>query len=264
MAISNTSYASVGQVQRLHAKRPLETVSRAMGAHVPTSLSPKLLAKDVKTDVVASIPFDALFGSQEYRRGEITAKEYVAKTLSTSVSSIAWTVGGAMMGALLAPVGLPAVAVGIAGFATGLVATEVWNRTVGDDITKSLESVIPEAVAEPVAEVFTKAIANPLYDAVWKPLTETLKPAFRWAMQNKVTAGAALGGLALLFPKAAKAIGPEVLTMAGGTVAGIAFTGKVLDPILPPVEDAPRKAPVKAAQASGVGQAAGIHFARVS
>jgi len=261
MAISNATYASAGQVQRLHAQRPLETVSRAMGAHVPTSVSPKMLMKDVKTDVVASIPFDALFMSQEYRRGEVTAKEYVANTLSTSVSSVAWTVGGAAMGALLAPVGVPALLVGIAGFASGLVATEIWNRTVGGDITKAIESVIPEALAEPVAQVFTKAIANPLYDAVWKPLTEALTPAFRWAMKNKVTAGAALGGLALVFPKAAAAIGPTALTMAGGTVAGIAFTGKVLDPILPPVEE--KKAAPAKAKAAGVGQAAGIHFAKV-
>jgi hypothetical protein len=261
MAISNATYASAGQVQRLRSNRPLETVSRAMGIHVPTSLSPAKLAMDVKTDVVASIPFDALFTSQEYRRGELTAKEYVAKTLSTSVSSVAWTVGGAMMGALLAPAGLPALMVGIAGFATGLVATTIWDRTVGKPITEALETVIPEALAEPVAEVFTKAIANPLYDAVWKPLTEVVKPAFRWAMQNKVTAGAALGGLALLFPKAAKAIAPEVLTMAGGMAAGIAFTGKVIDPILPPADEK-AEAPAKAAKASGAGQAAGLHFAR--
>ncbi len=262
MAISNATYAKAGQVQRLQPQRPPSTVSRAMGIHVPTSLSPKVLAQDIKADVVASIPFDALFTSQEYRRGEVTAKEYVAKTLSTSISSIAWTGGGALMGALLAPVGLPALAVGIAGFATGMVATEIWNRTIGQHVTKTLESVIPEGLAETAAEVFTKAIANPLYDAVWKPLTETLSPVFRWAMQNKVTAGATLGGLALLFPKAAKAIAPEVLTMAGGTAVGIAFTGKVLDPILPPVEETPAAAPAKTAKASGAGQRAGIHFAR--
>ena len=225
MAISNinqspSSFAKAGQAHRLQANRPLDTVSRAMGMHVPTSLSPKVLVQDMKTDVVASIPFDALFTSQEYRRGELTAKEYVAKTLSTSISSIAWTGGGALMGALLAPVGLPALAVGIAGFATGLVATEIWNRTIGQDVTKAIESVIPEGLAETAAEIFTKAIANPLYDAVWKPLTETLKPVFSWAMQNKITAGAALGGLALIFPKAAKAIAPAVHTMAGGMAAG--------------------------------------------
>lgn len=258
MAISNASYASAGQVQRLHAKRPLETVSRVVGAHAPQRLSPAVLAKDVKTGVVSSIPFDALFSSQEYRRGELSAKQYVAKTLSTSISAAAWTVGGALMGAVLAPVGLPAIAVGIAGFATGLVANEVWNRTAGKHVTEALESVVPEALAEPVAEVFTKAIANPLYDAVWKPLTEAVSPVFRWAMQNKLTAGAALGGLALVFPNAARAIGPEILTMTAGTAAGLAFTGKVLDPMLPPVEE-PVRTPAKA---SGAGQAAGLHFAR--
>jgi hypothetical protein len=261
MTISNTTYASVGQAQRLRSPRPLETVSRVVGAHAPQTLSAAAIARDVKTGVVSSIPFDALFSSQEYRRGEITAKQYVAKTLNFSISAASWTLGGTMMGALLAPVGLPAFVVGVAGFATGMVANEIWLRTAGKPITKAIEAMVPEALAETVAEVFTKAIANPLYDAVWKPLTQVISPVFRWAMQNKVTAGAALGGLALAFPNAARAIAPEVATMAAGTAAGIAFTGKVLDPILPPVEE--MSAPAKAPQAKGAGQAAGLHFARV-
>lgn len=266
MAISSASYHASSYARSIQPQRVVGTsspdlVSRAVGLNIPTTLSPKHLAREIKLDVVASIPFDALFTSQQYRRGEMTAKEYVAETLSTSLSSIAWTGGGAVMGALLAPVGIPALLVGIAGFATGLVATEIWNRTIGKEITKGLEAVIPEGLAETAAEVFTKAIANPLYDTLWQPLTETVKPIFRWAMQNKVSAGVALGGLALLFPKAAKAIGPTALTMAGGMAAGIAFTGKVLDPILPPVEESASEAR-KAPKATGAGQRAGLYYAR--
>jgi hypothetical protein len=263
MAISNAGYNSVGQAHRLRAQRPLETVSRVVGTHAPQTLSARALAQDVKVGVVSSVPFEALFASQEYRRGDISAKEYVAKALGNSVNFASWTVGGAVAGALLAPVGLPALAVGIAGFATGMVASEVWNRTVGKHVTKAIETAVPEALAEPVADVFTKAIANPLYDVIWKPLTKTVGPVFGWAMKNKVAAGAALGGLALAFPNAARVVAPEIITMAAGTAAGMAFTGKVIDPILPPSEEHSAVArPKQAPKAGGQGQAAGIHFAR--
>lgn len=266
MAISNLNANPVGQAQRLRSNRPLDTVSRVVGTHVPQKLSARALAQDVKVGVVSSIPFDALFASQEYRRGEINAKQYVAKAVGNSINFGAWTIGGAVAGAMLAPLGLPALAVGIAGFATGMASYEVWNRTVGKHITKAIETAVPEGLAETTAEVFTKAIANPLHDVIWKPLTQVVGPAFRWAMQNKATAGVALGGLALAFPGAARVIAPEVITMAAGTAVGMAFTGKVIDPILPPVEEpgateAPA-APKQPARARGVGQPAGIHFAR--
>ncbi|GEM_PF-2680097 len=263
MTISKTTHASAGQARQLRSSRPMETVSRVMGAHAPQSLSPALLVQDAKIGVVSSIPFEALFASQQYRRGELSASQYVAKTLSNSVSAASWTLGGTLMGALLAPVGLPAIAVGIVGFATGMVANEIWIRTAGKHVTSALENALPEALAEPFAEVFTKAIANPLYDAVWKPLTNMLKPVLGWALRNKIAAGAAVGALAMVFPGAARAIAPEVVTMVAGTAAGIAFTGKVLDPILPPLEEHAPESPAKAPKASGAGQAAGLHFARI-
>lgn len=265
MAITHASYNPAGQAHRLRAPRSMKTVSRVVGTHAPQTLSPKVLAQDVKTGVVSSIPFEALFTSQEYRRGEITAKEYVAKAVGNSIGFGSWTIGGAVAGALLAPVGLPALAVGIAGFTGGMIAYEIWNRTAGKRVTKAIETIVPEALAEPVAEVFTKAIANPLHDVVWKPLTKVIGPVFSWAMKNKAAAGVALGGLAVAFPGAARVIAPEIITMAAGTAAGMAFNGKVLDRVLPPVEEEVREPKAKPTpRAGGSGQRAGIHFAKAN
>lgn len=224
----NSQSTTVGRAQRLHAapvatQKVTSTVGRMMGTTVRDSLAPGLLARDAALSGLSNIPFDGLFSSQAYRRGELKANEYAARILGDSVGFGAWTVGGALAGVALAPLGLPALAVGILGFAAGMTTQEIFDRTIGHTITKKLAGLISEKSAKPLADAFTKYIANPLNDYVWRPVIDGVKG-------HKFLAAGLAGALALKFPGAAKVVGEQALTMGGGMAAGLAINLGVITP----------------------------------
>ncbi|HEY9900041.1 MAG TPA: hypothetical protein V6D00_12745 [Pantanalinema sp.] len=212
------------------AEDAVSTVGRLMGTRARKHLSAGALIKDAAVGGVANVPFDGLFSSQAYRRGELKANEYVARLVSSSVGGVVWTAGGALAGVMLAPLGLPALAVGIAGFALGMTAQGLFDRFMGYPMAKKLAELIPEKGVQPIADAFTKYVANPLNDYVWRPVVDTVK-------ENKVLAAGVAGALALKFPGAARAIGKEALTMGGGMAAGLALELGVITPALGEAHD---------------------------
>jgi hypothetical protein len=182
---------------------------------------------EVKAGVAFSLPLEGMFESQKFRRGEIEANEYVGRVTANTLSNIAWVAGGAVSAAALAPFGLPLFVTGAAGFAAGMIANDLWDRTFGTSIVKVFSEKVSDAQARPAAEAFVKYVANPVNDYFWKPVTG-------FVGQHKVLSGVMLGLAALRFPGAAKAVGKEVGKMAAGTAAGLgvqlAVTNKVLAP----------------------------------
>jgi len=207
-----------------------ETAGRILGTQARDSLQIKTLASDLTVGGVANIPFEGLFASQQYRTGKLKANEYVAQILANSMTFGAWTAGGAVATAALAPFGLPALAVGVVGFAVGMSAQGLVERLFGDKLRKGLADAIPESSVKGLADGFTRFVANPLHDFLWKPLSGTV-------MDNKVVAAGVAGALALKFPAVAGAIGKEAVTMAGGLALGMGIEAKVLDPIAGPAPD---------------------------
>lgn len=198
---------------------------RIVGTHGST-ISRDELVREVKAGVLVSAPIEGIFESQAYRRGEIKANEYVGRVVANSLGFGTWTVGGALAAAVLAPVGLPAFLAGAAGFAAGMVANDLWDRTFGASIVKVTQEMLPEAAAKPFADGFTKFVANPLHDWVWKPISGTVK-------DHKVLSGVLLFLAACRFPGAAKAVGREVGTMALGTAGALGIQMGVIDRVLP-------------------------------
>lgn len=212
------------------AEDAASTVGRIMGTQVRKQLSAGALLKDAAVGGIGNVPFDGLFSSQAYRRGELKANEYVARVASSSLGGVVWTAGGAIAGAMLAPLGLPALAVGVAGFALGMTAQGLFDRFFGYPLASKLAELIPEKAAKPLADGFTKYVANPLNDYLWRPLVDTVK-------EHKVLAAGVAGALALKFPGAAKAIGKEALAMGGGMAAGLAIELGVITPALGEARD---------------------------
>lgn len=203
------------------------TMGRVLGTHARDTFKPSLLAKDIAIGGVSNLPFDGLFNSQAYRRGDLKANEYVARVVASSIGGGVWTLGGAVAGIALAPLGLPALAVGILGFAAGMTGQELFDRLLGNKLAERIAANLPEKDVKGFADAFTKYIANPLNDYVWRPVVDTIKG-------HKVLAAGVAGALALKFPGAAKAIGKEALTMGGGMAAGLGISMGVLNPLMGP------------------------------
>ena len=184
------------------------------------------LVREVKAGVLVSAPIEGIFESQHYRKGEIKANEYVGRVVANSLGFGTWTVAGALAAAALAPVGLPAFLVGAAGFAAGMVANDLWDRTFGAAIVKVTKEMLPESAAKPIADGFTKFVANPLHDWVWKPVSGFVK-------KHKILSGVLLALAAIRFPGAAKAVGREVGTMAIGTAGALGVQLGITDRVLP-------------------------------
>lgn len=201
------------------------TMGRVLGTHARDSLKASALAKDIAIGGLSNIPFDGLFSSQAYRRGDLKANEYVARVVTSSIGGGIWTLGGALAGVALAPLGLPALAVGILGFAAGMTGQELFDRLLGNKLAVKLAEAIPAKDVKGLADGFTKYVANPLNDYLWRPVVDTIKG-------NKVLAAGVAGALALKFPGAAKAIGREALTMGGGLAAGMGISMGVLTPLM--------------------------------
>ena len=193
----------------------------------PGRMSPDQFLSDVKTGMVTDIPLEGIFASQKFRHGKIQANEYVGRVIANSLIVAAWTAGGALAGAALAPLGLPVFLAGAAGFAAGMVSTDLWDRTFGTAIVTVAKEKITDAQARPAAEAFVNYVANPIHDYIWKPITNLIGG-------NKILAGAALAVAAIRFPGAAKGVAREVSKMAVGTAAGVGIqlglTDQVLDP----------------------------------
>ncbi len=209
------------------ASEVTSTVGRVLGTHARDSFKASALAKDITLGGVSNIPFDGLFSSQAYRRGELKANEYVARVVTSSIGGGIWTLGGAIAGIALAPLGLPALAVGILGFAAGMTGQELFDRLLGNKLAEKIAAALPEKDVKGLADGFTKYIANPLNDYVWRPVVDTVK-------EHKLLAAGVAGALALKFPGAAKAIGREALTMGGGMAAGMGISLGVLNPLMGP------------------------------
>jgi hypothetical protein len=182
---------------------------------------------EVKAGVAFSVPLEGLFESQKFRRGEIQANEYMGRVVANTLSNIAWTTGGAVAAAALAPFGAPLFVAGAAGFAAGMVANDLWDRTFGTAIVDVFKEKVTDAQARPAAEAFVKYVANPVNDYFWKPVTG-------FVGNNKVLGGAMLALAAVRFPGAAKAVGKEVGKMAVGTAAGLGVQLAVTDRVLAP------------------------------
>ena len=192
-------------------------------------LSRDELVREAKAGVIVSAPIEGIFESQKYRRKEITAREYTGRVIANSLGFGMWTVGGALAAAALAPVGLPAFLVGAAGFAAGMVANDLWDRTFGAAIVKVTQEMLPEEAARPFADGFTKWVANPLHDWLWKPVSG-------FVMEHKVLSGVLLTLAACKFRGAAKVVGREAATMAVGTAGALAVQLGVVDRFVPQAE----------------------------
>lgn len=211
-----------------------------------TPLDPRHLAKEIKFGVVSGVPVEALMISQAYRRGDITAKTYAAQTISNSISFGAWTVGGALVGAMV-PGG--SLIGGALGFAGGMLSHSAWNRTVGKHVTSFFEKVIPEGVAKAFGDNFNRFVANPLTDYVWKPVTGAIK-------KHKVLAGILGAGALMMLPGPLRVgLLKAGVTMAGGTALGLAGDAFVLDKFLPAAPAQPgqgaKEAPAQAGMPTG-------------
>lgn len=213
------------------ASSAAKTVGRVMGIqgdslslgqllHSPDAQ--KALLKDAKIGAISNVPFDLYMFSQDYRKGKLKANQYVAQTISDSVGFGAWTIGGALAAAALAPIGLPALAVGIAGFAVGMTCQTLFQHFLGNKFAKKLASVIPEKDVKPFADFVTKHIMNPLHDHVFGPLWNAIKG-------HKALSIGAAGLLAVKFP----GFRNMAATMAGGTAAGV-VTGMGLSKVIGP------------------------------
>lgn len=227
MNVTTSQSQGIHRIGRLQAQpsNVASTVGRVLGTHGRDTLKPSLLAKDIAIGGLGDIPFEGLFASQAYRRGELKANEFVARVVSGSIGGGIWTLGGALAGIALAPLGLPAVAVGILGFAAGMTGQELFDRLLGNKLAEKLAASLPEKSVKGLADGFTKYIANPLNDYVWRPVVDTVKG-------HKLLAAGVAGALALKFPGAAKAIGREALTMGGGMAAGLGISMGVLTPLM--------------------------------
>lgn len=185
------------------------------------------LVREVKSGIVISAPMEAVFESQNLRTGKIQANEYVGRVAANTLGFGTWTLGAAGAAALLAPLGLPAFAVGVAGFAAGMLANDLWDRTFGQAIVSIAKERLTDAQARPAAEAFVKYVANPLHDYLWKPVSG-------FVGDHKVLAGVLLGAAALRFPGAARAVGREAGKMALGTAAALGVQATVVDRVLAP------------------------------
>lgn len=193
----------------------------------PVRMSPDQFISHVKTGLVTDIPLEGIFASQKFRRGDIQANEYVGRVIANGLSLAAWTAGGALAGTLLAPLGLPVFIAGAAGFAAGMICTDLWDRTLGTAIVNVTKEKLSDAQARPAAEAFVNYVANPIHDYAWKPITSAIG-------NNKLLAGAALAVAAIRFPGAAKGVGREVGKMALGTAAGVGVQLGLTDKVLAP------------------------------
>lgn len=209
--------------------RARRIVSGSDGA--AATLTAKQVMTDAKVGVIVSAPMEVVFNSQAYRKGELTGAKYVATIVANSLGFATWTIGGALAVSALAGFALPAWGVAVAGFAAGMIANDIWDRTFGKAITKILGDRLPEGPCKKFADVATKYFANPLYDHVWTPVKNAV-------MGHKVLSGVLLGGLALKFPMAAKAIGREASVWVAGTAAALGVQMGITNRILPSKEEA--------------------------
>jgi hypothetical protein len=177
---------------------------------------------------VLNVPFEALFQSQAYRRGELKANEYAATTIVNSVGFSAWTVGGALAGTVLGPLGR--VVGGALGFAAGMASQSLFNRLIGHQLTQRVAEALPEAQMKPFADGFTKFVANPLHDHVWEP-------ASKFVMGHKLITAGVLGLVALRFPGVSLGLLRSGGVMAGGLAAGLAVDKFVLDKVFGPSKE---------------------------
>ena len=93
--MATISTRPVTTIARPKAQPKLETLGRVVGTQGAKAFKPSQVMKDVRVGVVGSVPSDALFASQKYRRGEVKANEYVGEVLNTSLGMGAWTVAAA-------------------------------------------------------------------------------------------------------------------------------------------------------------------------
>jgi hypothetical protein len=216
--------------------RVRRVVSGSDGGH--GVLSRDQLMTDVKWGVAISAPMEGVFNAGAYRRGEINASKYTATILANSLGFGAWTVGGALAAAALAPVGLPAFAVAVAGFAAGMIANDLWDRTFGQAMIKVLSDRIPNKVVKPFADFFTKFVAAPLTDWVWNPIKNVV-------MKHKIAAGVVVGGAMLLPPlrPLAKGLAREAGVWIGGSAIALGAQFALINRILPAAEHGETKAP---------------------
>ncbi|MDB5098384.1 MAG: hypothetical protein JWM80_2805 [Cyanobacteria bacterium RYN_339] len=186
------------------------------------------LLTDVKWGVAISAPMEGVFNAGAYRKGEINASKYTATIIANSLGFGAWTVGGALAAAALAPVGLPAFAVAVAGFAAGMIANDLWDRTFGQAMIKVLSERIPNKIVKPFADFFTKFVAAPLTDWVWNPLKNLV-------MGHKIAAGVLVGGAMLLPPlrPLAKGLAREAGVWIGGSAIALGAQFALINRILP-------------------------------
>lgn len=216
----------INQASATRANDALKSAQRIAGLSA-TRMTPDQFVSDVKAGLIVDVPMEGLFASQKFRNGKIKANEYVGRVLANSLGIAAWTAGGALAGTLLAPFGLPVFIAGAAGFAAGMIANDLWDRTFGAAIVKVTQESLSDEQARPAAETFVNYVANPIHDYVWKPVSGVIA-------KNKVLAGVALAATALRFPGAAKGVGKEIGKMALGTAAGLGVQLAVVDKVLTP------------------------------
>jgi len=221
ISLSPNTPLAVGKVKSIaHSAQRLAGLA-------PSRMTADQFLGDVKAGMITDIPLEGIFASQKFRHGKIQANEYVGRVIANSLGVAAWTAGGALAGAALAPLGLPVFLAGAAGFAAGMIATDLWDRTFGTAIVTVTKEKLTDAQARPAAEVFVNYVANPIHDYIWKPITSLIGG-------NKILAGTALAAAAVRFPGAAKGVAREVSKMAVGPAAGVGvqmgLTDRVLDP----------------------------------
>lgn len=225
----------------------MERIGELTGTRAAGKLSADRLIRDGAIGAASSVPFEALFEAGSYRRGEVNARQYVAKVVSNSVGFAAWTAGGALAAAAIAPLGLPGIAAGAIGFAAGMVANDLFDRLCAPTLKQELAARMSEDTCKAIAEPFTRCVAGPLTDYLWTPVSGFVK-------EHKLLSGAALFVAACRFPAAAKALGREAVTWVGGGALAIGVQIGLLDRVLPAQEEAAAPQP-KPARPGFQGQA---------
>jgi hypothetical protein len=205
----------------------LRRASSGVDHGAPVKLTRDQLMMDAKMGIYISAPMEAVFNSQAYRRGEINASKYTATILANSLGFGAWTIGGALAVAALTPF-VPAFLLPVAGFAAGMIANDIWDRTFGAAIVKYVGDALPEKLTKPFADVFTKFVANPIVDWVWNPIKNAV-------MGHKVLAATLVGGLMLLPPMRpfAKGLLKEAGVWVGGGAIAMAAQFGIINRFLP-------------------------------
>lgn len=227
LKLEDAQGANVGSVVNGGKRDVGSTMKSVLGLNT-SAQSLEATMKDAKIGVVSTLPIDALMYAADYRNGKTTAKQYVGKVVGDSLGFGAWTFAAAGAAAVAAPLlgagALAGIGVAAIGFTAGMIANDLFDRTIGKGIGKAVAAVVPNAIATPMAKVFS---------TIEKPIGKVFGAITGFAMKHKILGAVALGALALKFPAAGKVLGKTLAPMAVGTAAALGIEHFTINKFLP-------------------------------